>query len=122
MSEHGSYLRDKHDAANIPTIRNEADVARANFMEPINEEGRRLDRWAAAKGRDNLRAQIDGDAKEVAFRRAVRNLPLSPEQIAIAVEQFFDRFAEATPAEKSEEVATASATEESGLSTTLPCP
>jgi hypothetical protein len=117
----GGYITTKADAANPPMIRNLADVAQSNVLaEPVDEVARRLDRWAREKGMANLRAQIDGDAREAAFRIAVRNLPLTAEEISDLVPRLFAALAEATPAQKGKEAITTSSTEEGSLSMTLP--
>ena len=104
------YIRTKADAGNPPTIRNLSDVAQSNVLaEPVDETARTLDRWASEIGMANLRTQIVEDGREAAFRVAVRKLPLTPAQISAAVPRLFAALTEATPADKSEEATTISA-------------
>jgi hypothetical protein len=123
--EHGGFIESTIDAANIPIIRNERDVYRAKH--PLvdeeaeaasNEHDRRVSALLAQRDREqNLR-----DNRWAAFQIAIHNLPLTPEQITARVQQLFAPSMEPTPAEKSEEATTISASiaEESDRSMTLP--
>ena len=112
--EHGGFIESTIDAANIPIIRNERDVYRAKH--PLvdeeaeaasNEHDRRVSALLAQRDREqNLR-----DNRWAAFQIAIHNLPMTPEQIAVRVQQLFAPSTEPEPAEKIGEAATTSPTE-----------
>jgi hypothetical protein len=120
------YIQSKADAANIPTIRNLSDVAQSkSSMASPNEVADELNRAAnlRARAQQNLRAQISGDAKEAAFRIALRGVPQTPEQISDLVPRLLALLAKERPAEENEaatEATTASPTEENDPAIPLP--
>jgi hypothetical protein len=120
MSEHGSFISNKTDAANIHITRDMHDEARARdfghdnpaFIESerIADAYDRREREARMKQfrEDNLRANRWG-----AFQTTISRLQLTPEQITARVAELFSVPAQPTPAQVEEEVATASLAEDS---------
>jgi hypothetical protein len=109
--EHGTFINSSSDAADIPFIRD----PRENPLKypPVDDETMRAEaehtRLAAERGMQLFREDALRDNREAAFRKAIRGLQLSPEQIADRVQQLFAPPTEPEPAEKSEEATTISA-------------
>lgn len=105
---HGSFIGSLSEAADIPTVRDPRDAPHVNYS-PDHESERAASesaRRAAATGMQILREDIRCDNREAAFRRAIRRLQLTPEQITARVAELFpvpeqpeDETATAAPAE-----------------------
>lgn len=111
--EHGGFINSNSDAADISFIR---DPRETPLKYPsVDHESERMaseyDRYAAARGMQQFREDALRDAREAAFRKAIRGLQLTPEQITARVQQLFAPTTEPEPAEKSEEATTTSSTE-----------
>jgi hypothetical protein len=112
--EHGGFINSSADAADIPFIRDPRETPLK--YPPVDHESERraseCDRYAAARGIQLVREDALRDAREAAFRKAIRGLQLTPEQITVRIAELFPLPELPPPAETEEEIVSASTAED----------